>query len=105
MSIAAKAYRLLRAVLTTAVEDDKILPRNPCRIRGVGTEDAGERPVLTVAQVFELAGHVGRMRYAALARPSRTPSIPRCRLSTARMAMTTALPGRWSRQANGPGVR
>src|ERR1700733_8381135 len=55
VSVAAKAYRLLRAILMTAVEDDKILPRNPCRIRGAGTEDAGERPVLTVAQVFELA--------------------------------------------------
>jgi integrase len=60
VSVAAKAYRLLRAILMTAVEDDKILPRNPCRIRGAGTEDAGERPVLTVAQVFELAEQVGR---------------------------------------------
>jgi integrase len=60
VSVAAKAYRLLRAVLTTAVEDDKILPRNPCRVRGAGSEDPGERPVLTVAQVFELAGLVGR---------------------------------------------
>jgi hypothetical protein len=34
VSVAAKAYRLIRAVLTTAVEADKILPRNPCRIRG-----------------------------------------------------------------------
>ncbi|MCO5970444.1 tyrosine-type recombinase/integrase [Actinoallomurus soli] len=56
---AAKAYRLLRAVLMTAVEEDKILPRNPCRVRGAGTEQAAERPVLTVAQVFELAGRVG----------------------------------------------
>jgi integrase len=60
VSVAAKAYRLLRAILMTAVEDDKILPRNPCRIRGAGTEDAGERPVLTVAQVFALAEQVGR---------------------------------------------
>jgi integrase len=60
VSVAAKAYRLLRAILMTAVDDDKILPHNPCRIRGAGTEDAGERPVLTVAQVFELAGQVGR---------------------------------------------
>ena len=60
VSVAAKAYRLLRAILTTAVEDDKILPRNPCRIRGAGDEDARERPVLTVAQVFELAERVGR---------------------------------------------
>ena len=60
VTMAAKAYRLLRAVLTTATEEDKILPRNPCRIRGAGDEDAAERPVLTVAQVFELAERVGR---------------------------------------------
>jgi integrase len=60
VSVAAKAYRLVRAILTTAVEDDKLLPRNPCRIRGAGAEDAGERPVLTVSQVFELAEQVGR---------------------------------------------
>ncbi len=58
--MAAKAYRLLRAVLTTAVEDDKLLPRNPCRIRGAGSERAAERPVLTVQQVFDLAELVGR---------------------------------------------
>ena len=60
VSVAAKAYRLLRAVLMTATEDDKILTRNPCRIRGAGDEDTAERPVLTVAQVFELAERVGR---------------------------------------------
>jgi len=60
VSMAAKAYRLLRAVLATAVEEDKILPRNPCRVRGAGEEHAAERPVLTVAQVFELAERVGR---------------------------------------------
>jgi hypothetical protein len=60
VSMTAKAYRLLRAVLTTAVEEDKILARNPCRIRGAGEERAQERPVLTVAQVFELAERVGR---------------------------------------------
>ncbi|TYB49511.1 tyrosine-type recombinase/integrase [Actinomadura chibensis] len=58
-TMAAKAYRLLRAVLMTAVEEDKILLRNPCRVRGAGTEEAPERPVLTVAQVFELAERVG----------------------------------------------
>ena len=51
VSMAAKAYRLLRSILTTAVEEDKILARNPCRVRGAGTERAPERPVLTVAQV------------------------------------------------------
>lgn len=34
VAIGAKAYRLLRAVMTTAVKEDKILPRNPCRARG-----------------------------------------------------------------------
>src|SRR5260370_22831575 len=60
VSMAPKAYRLLRAVLTTAVEEDKILPSNPCQVRGAGEEHAAERPVLTVAQVFELAKLVGR---------------------------------------------
>jgi hypothetical protein len=49
VSMAAKAYRLLRAIMTTAVEEDKIVPRNPCRVRGAGEEHAAERPVLTVA--------------------------------------------------------
>ncbi|MFG1997920.1 tyrosine-type recombinase/integrase [Spirillospora sp. NPDC048911] len=58
-TMAAKAYRLLRAVLMTAVDEDKILTRNPCKVRGAGTEPEAERPVLTVAQVFELAERVG----------------------------------------------
>ena len=60
VSMAAKAYRLLHAILATAVEEDKILARNPCRVRGAGTERAPERPILTVAQVFELAELAGR---------------------------------------------
>jgi integrase len=52
--------RLLRSILATAVEEDKILAQNPCRVRGAGTEKAPERPVLTAAQVFELAELIGR---------------------------------------------
>jgi hypothetical protein len=59
-SMTAKAYRLLRAILMTAVEEDDILPRNPCRLMGAGTEKAPERPVLNVAQVVALADLVGR---------------------------------------------
>ena len=55
----AKAYRLLQAVLMTAVQEDKIIPRNPCQVRGAGSEQAAERPVLSVAQVFELTARVG----------------------------------------------
>ena len=61
---AAKAYRLLRAVLNTAV-DDGLIRRNPCRIKGAGTEDSPERPVLSVAEVFALADAIGP-RYRAL---------------------------------------
>ncbi|MFI5744777.1 hypothetical protein ACIBBE_02400 [Streptomyces sp. NPDC051644] len=39
----ATSYRLLKAVLETAVEDD-LIRKNPCRIRGAGREDADERP-------------------------------------------------------------
>jgi integrase len=57
--MAAKAYRLLRAILMTAVDEDKILPANPCRVKGAGSEQAPERPVLTVAQVFILVDRIG----------------------------------------------
>lgn len=53
-TMVAKAYRLLRAVLMTAV-DDELIKRNPCRIKGAGTENPAERPVLTVDQVYALA--------------------------------------------------
>jgi Phage integrase SAM-like domain len=36
-SMAAKAYRLLRAILNTAVDHDELLRRNPCRIREPAT--------------------------------------------------------------------
>jgi len=53
-STAAKCYRLLRAILTTAVED-RLIAFNPCAIKGGGVEHAGERRVPTVAQVIALA--------------------------------------------------
>lgn len=51
---AAKSYRLLRAILHTAVDDD-IIRRNPCRIRGADQEHPKERPILSPAQVAQLA--------------------------------------------------
>jgi integrase len=53
-TMTAKAYRLLRAVLNTAVDDD-VIRRNPCRIKGAGSEHAAERPVATIDQVLDLA--------------------------------------------------
>ena len=54
---AAKAYRLLKAIMNTAV-DDGLIRRNPCRIKGAGQEDSPERPVLTIAQVYALAAAI-----------------------------------------------
>jgi integrase-like protein len=51
---AAKSYRLLKAIMNTAVEDG-LIRRNPCRIKGAGQEKSAERPVLTIGQVFTLA--------------------------------------------------
>jgi hypothetical protein len=62
-SVTAKAYRLLRSILNTAVEEDKILNQNPCRVRGADRENPAERPVLTVAQVFELAERIEPRRF------------------------------------------
>lgn len=60
----AKAYRLLKAILNTAA-DDGLIRRNPCRIKGAGLEKSAERPVLTIAQVYALAGAIDQ-RYKAL---------------------------------------
>lgn len=53
----ARAYRLLRAILQTAV-DDELLIRNPCRIPGAGDPRSVERPVLTVNEIAGLAAAV-----------------------------------------------
>lgn len=51
---AAKAYRLLRAILNTAVADE-LIGRNPCRIQGAGASHTAERPMPETATVLELA--------------------------------------------------
>ncbi|WP_062431320.1 tyrosine-type recombinase/integrase [Herbidospora daliensis] len=53
-STIAKAYRLLRGILNTAV-DDELIKKNPCKIKKAGVERPEERPVLTVPEVFRLA--------------------------------------------------
>lgn len=60
----AKAYRLLKAIMNTAVED-RLIGRNPCRIKGAGQERSAERPVLTIAQIFALADAIDQ-RYRVL---------------------------------------
>jgi integrase len=64
-AMAAKAYRLVRAVLNTAVKEDELIRVNPCRVPGADKEHSAERPVLTVPQVLALAKAVPD-RYRAL---------------------------------------
>lgn len=58
-STLSKSYRLLHAILRTAVEDG-LVPKNPCLIRGAAVERPAERPVATLEQVFDLADAVDR---------------------------------------------
>jgi integrase len=55
---AAKCYRLLRAILQTATEDG-LVAKNPCSIRGAGTEETTERPMITLAQLDAITDAVG----------------------------------------------
>jgi integrase len=68
VTMAAKSYRLLRSVLMTAVNEDRILPRNPCQVRGADKEQPKERPVLTTAEIVALADAVPA-RYRAMGAP------------------------------------
>ena len=60
----AKAYRLLHAIMNTAVEDG-LIRRNPCRIKGAGQEYSQERPVVPVGTLVRLIDEVPP-RYRAL---------------------------------------
>lgn len=50
----AHAYRLLKAVMNTALEDE-LIPGNPCRIKGASTYQHAERPTLGIDEIEELA--------------------------------------------------
>lgn len=61
---AAKSYRLLRAILNTAVTDG-LIQTNPCRVRGAGNERSAERPIVGPDLVLKLADKIGA-RFQAL---------------------------------------
>jgi integrase len=56
-AIAPKAYRLVKTILGSAVEDRRLIA-NPCQIKGAAAEHAEERPVATIAEVDALADAV-----------------------------------------------
>lgn len=61
----AKAYRLLHAIFKTAAEEDHVIARNPCQIKGAGKEESDEREIVPLPVVFRLAETVP-IRYRAL---------------------------------------
>ncbi len=61
---AAKAYRLLRQILQTAV-DDRLIRENPCRIKGAATERTKERSIPSLEEVANLADAI-EPRYRAM---------------------------------------
>lgn len=73
-SAAAKAYRLLRTMLDTAVRDGH-LARNPADIDGAGREEAPERPVLEVEQIFALADAIHQRLRAPLLTTAFGPAL------------------------------
>lgn len=62
--VTERSYRLLRAILNTAVED-MLIAMDPCNLKGAGLDHTPERPVATIDEVFQLADAVPR-RYRAL---------------------------------------
>ena len=60
-----QSYRLLRAVMSTAVRDGAIAA-NPCRIPGAGSDRAKERPVASPAQVVALVDAITERCRAAV---------------------------------------
>ncbi|MGV9193178.1 tyrosine-type recombinase/integrase [Microbacterium sp. MC2] len=62
---AANAYRVLRAVLFTAVSDG-MLAANPCQIKGAGVIRSRERGTASPAEVEQLAAHMPRRLAAAV---------------------------------------
>ncbi len=102
----AKAYRLLRAVMGTAVSD-RLIRRNPCDIRGASAERSPERPVLSVPQVYALAEAMpprfrllvllatfGSLRWGELAALTRGRVDPNRGLVQVRVAMVELGDGR-----------
>jgi integrase len=55
----------LHAIFATAADDDEIIRRNPCRVKGAGQDKAHERPTATLEQVFAIAEHI-QPRYRLL---------------------------------------
>ncbi|MFK4224741.1 tyrosine-type recombinase/integrase [Streptomyces sp. NPDC019890] len=94
----AKSYRLLRAIMETAT-DDELIRRNACRIKGAGKESAAERPVATVAQVDALADAMGPRWRLMVYLAAYGPARPEEQAALRRSAVDVESVGVWVRKA------
>ncbi len=62
----AQSYRFLRAVMNSAVRDG-VVARNPCQIRGAGSDRAKERPIATPEQIEAIVAAIMPRYRAAVA--------------------------------------
>ena len=62
----AHAYKLLRAILNQAVDEDRLLERNPCTIKGGGRALSPERPYMSRTQMEVLAAAMPSQLSAAV---------------------------------------
>jgi integrase len=63
---APAAYKLLRAILNTAVQDE-LIPRNPCKVKGAGMDRSAERNVPSLGEVRRLYSAMDDRLKAAIA--------------------------------------
>lgn len=62
----AHAYRLIRTILNQAVDEDRLLEENPCRIKKGGKAESPERPRLSRLHMEALAGAMPPEMYALI---------------------------------------
>lgn len=63
------SYRMLRAVLMTAVSDG-LIPKNPCQVKGAGHAQSAERPTASVAEIEVAAAAVPEHHRLAVLLPA-----------------------------------
>lgn len=94
----AKAYRLLKAIMGTAT-DDELIRRNPCRIKGAGKESPAERQTATVEQVDALARELGARWRLLVYIAAYGPARPEEQAALRRHDVDLANVGVWVRSA------
>ncbi|MFV0317641.1 MAG: hypothetical protein ACK5O2_11865 [Microthrixaceae bacterium] len=104
----------MHAILATAVEDD-LIPRNPCRIKGAGSDPHTERPFVPAEVVLALAdiaharirpmilvASFAGLRYGKLRALRLRSSQPRRTRAVGHVSLTSSSPLRRSRRAACP---